>query len=346
MSRKNEQKVLVEQFLVEIKKNLPEWIKNDEKKLNDIILEIQAHIWDSAMEISGSDKPDTISIQKAINNLGSPKDITRGYKARGTPKYFISEELWDSYTKIIAGLILFISALMSIIQIVLVEPRNLIQAMINAVTYSYGTVSVFVIFITMLFVYFSKEGFFPEDFESMDQKNKKDKKNKKFVYYKPGDHFVGGLVSFIFGLLFILLPIDMLNLFRLIFNIFISLLGLGSPINEYVTISFDLRIWLMLMGTISVINGIVNILRINSPDPNYHIKLNIFAIITSLAELSLTVYLVYNLNLLLEVLPLSETVLLILIALGIIGTISDIGKYINHNIKLFNIIQDKKKSFI
>lgn len=345
MSNKSEQEELIAGFLEQIKNNLPEWIKNDEEKLQDILLEIKSHIWDSAYELSGSDDPDVTSVQKAINNLGEPKEITKAYKARGIPKYFINEELWPYYTKILAGLMIFITAVMSIIQIVLIEPRNFAQAIINAITLSYGTITVFVGLITMLFVFFSKEGFLPEDFEKMDQKNKKDKKEKKFVYYKPGEHFFGGLMAFIFGLMFVLLPIDMLNFIRLFFNLIIDLLHLGSPINEYVSISADLRVWVTLMGSVSIIRGILDILRINSQDPNYHIKMNIFTIMTKLAELGLTVYILMNIELFLEVLPISETFVLFLGAIALLGNIAEIGKYLNQIGKLLALNDNVKATY-
>jgi hypothetical protein len=176
----------------------------------------------------------------------------------------------------------------------------------------------------------------------MDSKNKTAKKEKKFVYYKPGDHFFGGLFGFIFGLLFVLLPIDMLNLFRIVFNFIIELLSLGSPINEYVSISYDLRVWVTLMGTVSIVGGIIKIMRVNSQDPGYHIKLNIFAILTEIGNLALTVFILMNLQLFLEILPISETILLLLGSLGLIGSISEIIKYISQNMKLFNLIEEKK----
>ena len=86
-------------FIKRIKKRLPEWLKSDEEKLEDVLLEIKSHIWDSAQEIAEPNEPDPMSIQKAINRLGTPKEIAKSYKQRGTPKYFISEELWPIFTK-------------------------------------------------------------------------------------------------------------------------------------------------------------------------------------------------------------------------------------------------------
>ncbi len=70
MSKQNEK--LVNKFLKEIKKHLPEWLKNNDEKVEDVLLEIRSHIWDSAQGIAGSDDPDPGSIQEAIDRLGNP----------------------------------------------------------------------------------------------------------------------------------------------------------------------------------------------------------------------------------------------------------------------------------
>ena len=147
-----ENKKLVNKFLEEIKQNLPEWLKSNNDKVEDILLEISSHIWDSAQEISGSDDPDLGSVQKAINQLGNPKEIAKSYKNRGTPKYFVSEELWPIYTKVIGAMIAIIFTVIVIAQVALMEPNNFLQALINGLTLSFSSISIFIVIITMIFV--------------------------------------------------------------------------------------------------------------------------------------------------------------------------------------------------
>ena len=42
---------LVDNFLKEIKKHLPEWLKSNDEKVEDILLEVSSHIWDSAKKL-------------------------------------------------------------------------------------------------------------------------------------------------------------------------------------------------------------------------------------------------------------------------------------------------------
>ena len=165
---RTENKILVDTFLKEIKRHLPDWLKSNDDKVEDILLEVSSHIWDSAQEIARSDDPDPSSIQEAINRLGSPKEIARSYKKRGTPKYFISEELWSIYTKVNWILIFLVFAVIVTVQVVIVEPADLAQALINGISLSYPIILTFVIVILAIFVGLSYEGYFPEDLGSED----------------------------------------------------------------------------------------------------------------------------------------------------------------------------------
>jgi hypothetical protein len=330
-----ETKKLVDKYLDEIKENLPEWIKNDEEKLDDIILEISSHVWDSAYEIAGSDDPDTASIRKALNRIGNPKEIAKSYKTRGTPKYFISEELWSTYTKVIYALIAIIFTLIVIVQVIIVEPNNFLQAIINGFTLSINSITIFIIIVTVIFIYLSIEGYFPEDFESKD-KNREEK--EKFKYYKPGDFLFNGIFGIVFGLFFIILPKDMIGLFRVIINWIIELLNIGTANYSDFVLSGDLQFWLTLNGILSIMTGVIYLMKIQTKDPEFHIGMNFFYFLTRIGELGLIVYIFVNINLLLEVFPqLSETVLLILLALALIGTVVDTITTVTKSIKLYEL---------
>ncbi|MHA1992649.1 MAG: hypothetical protein ACW981_19355 [Candidatus Hodarchaeales archaeon] len=333
MSKETEK--LVEKFLDEIKENLPEWIKSDEEKLDDIILEISSHIWDSAYEIAGSDNPDTASIQKAINRIGNPKEIAKSYKTRGTPKYYISEELWSTYTKVIYALIAVIFTLIVIVQVIIVEPNNFLQAIINGVTLSINSITIFAIIVTVIFIYLSIEGYFPEDFDSKDKK--KDEK-EKFKYYKPGDFIFNGIFGIVFGLFFIILPKDMIGLFRVIINLIIEFLNIGTANYSDFVVSGNLQFWLTLNGILSIITGVIYLMKIQTKDPEFHIGMNFFYFLTRIGELGLTVYIVMNINLLLEVFPqLSEIAILVLLTLALIGIIIDTITTVTKSIKIYEL---------
>ena len=335
MSKETEK--LVEKYLEEIKNNLPEWIKGNEEKVDDIVSEIGSHVWDSAYEIAGSDDPDTNSIQKAINRIGSPKEITKSYKARGTPKYFISEELLPNYKMVIFALIAIIFSLIVIVQIVIIEPNNLLQAIINGFTFSFSSIPIFIIIVTIIFSYLSAEGFFPEDFKSKDKKH--DEKEKfKSKYYKPGELLFNGIAGIVFGLFLITLPKDMIGLARVIINWIIELLNIGTANYSDFTLSGDLQLWLTVNGVITIIIGIISLMKIQTKEPGFHINMNFFYFLAKIADLGLVVYIWVNLELLLEVVPqLSETVVLIILVLVIIGTAIDIISTVTKSVKLYEL---------
>ncbi|MHA1449154.1 MAG: HAAS signaling domain-containing protein [Candidatus Hodarchaeales archaeon] len=340
-----ENEELVAKFLEEIKKHLPEWLKSNDEKVEDILLEISSHIWDSACEIAGSDDPDSTSIQEAINRLGTPREIAKSYKTRGTPKYFISEELWSTYTKVIHYFISIIFIVIVIVQVVLVEPNNLLQALINGITTSYPIIITFLVIVTAIFICLSKEGYFPKDLISQDRMQD-ETKEKKSVYYRPDEFLFNGLVDLLLGLFIIILPIDMINLIRIIVNLIIGLFGYSTmAINsEYVSISMELRIWLTLIGIVTVIAGITNLLKIKTKDIRFQLNMNLILIISRIVDFGLGIYILANLHLFSEVLPLPENILLFLGILGIVAVIIDIIMIISKNINLYGLFEEEKDS--
>lgn len=326
---------LVNNYIEEIKESLPDWITNDEDKLEDIVLEISSHIWDSAYEIAGSEDPDTISVQKAINNLGSPTEIAESYKARGTPKYFISEELWPSYQKAIFSIIAVIFTIIVVVQVVIVEPTNFFQAILNSITLSLNTITIFVIIMTAIFFYLSAEGYFPEDF---DTKNKSEQKKFESEYYKPGEFFFSGIGGIVFGLLLITIPKDIIGLFRVLANFVIELINIGTANYSDFTLSGDLQFWMVLNGIVTIVIGITNLMKISNKDPEFHIGMNFFYLLAKIADLGLIVFAWINIGIFLEVLPqFSELLMRILFALGILSTVADIIKTGTKSSKLFDL---------
>ncbi|MHA2365602.1 MAG: hypothetical protein ACXAC7_16720 [Candidatus Hodarchaeales archaeon] len=328
---------LVKKYLDDIKNNLPDWIKDNKEKLEDLELEISSHIWDSAYEIAGSDDPDVSSMQKAINKMGSPIEIAKSYKTRGTPKYFISEELWPNFTKIVFSIIAVVFLIIVVVQIVIVEPNNLLQAIINGFTLSLNSITIFIIIVTMIFVYLSAEGYFPEDFDSKG--TIRDEKEKfESEYYKPGEFLFNGIAGVILGLLLIILPKDMIGLFRVIVNWIIDLINIGTANYSDFSLSNEIYFWLILSGILTIITAVSNLMKIQTKDPGFHIGMNLLNLFAKVGDLSLIVYLWVNIELLLEVLPqFSENVMLVLLTLAIIGTVIDMIHTVWKSLKLFDL---------
>jgi hypothetical protein len=335
-----ENKKLVTNFLEEIKKNLPEWLKSNKDKVEDILSEISSHIWDSAQEIAGSDDPDSISLQKAINQLGNPKEIAKSYKNRGTPKYFVSEELWQIYTKVIGALIAVIFTVIVIAQVALIEPNNLLQALTNGFTLSLSSVSIFIIIVTAIFVGLSHEGYFPSDLGADDVA-----KESKNNFYKPGEFLFNGLVGVLFGFFIIIQPLDVINLFRIIVNFVIELFGSNVMIFNSASISIELQTLLTIIGIFAIVTGVTNLLKITK-DIGFHLTMNVILIITGIVDLGISLFIMFNLYLLSEMLPLSDNILLFLAVLGVIGAIIGIIQSVRTNIKLYGFLEEKKFSSI
>jgi len=333
MTLENEK--IVDDFLKEIKKHLPEWLKSNDEKLEDVLFEISSHVWDSAQEIAGYDELGPEAIQEAINRLGNPKEIAKNYKKRGNPKYFISEELWSIFTKVISYLTLITFLVILIVQVVLVEPNNLLQAFINGFTISYPVIITFILVIIGIFVGLSEEGFFPKDLIPDNET-----KDSKSDYFKPDEFLVTGLLGIIFGLFMILLPVDMINLFRIIVNLIIGLFGY-SPLPVYVAMSIEVQILITLMGIVAIIAGIINLLKIRSKDIGFQLTMNTGLIFTRIADFGFTLYIVVNLHIFSEVLPLADNTLIILGILIIIFTIIDIISNLSKNIKLYGLLEEE-----
>ncbi|MBD3191366.1 MAG: hypothetical protein GF308_12020 [Candidatus Heimdallarchaeota archaeon] len=256
MSKINEKQKLIDNFLKEVKTKLPFWLKSQEEELEDILNELENHIWDRATEQAQGGEPTAVDVQKAIAQMGSPREIAKEYKRRGSPKYYITEELWPWYLRsliIIAGIIFMVN--------VLVMAFGLASGNAGTVVGNFfeGLFTGFLIelvVITSIFVGLSMEGFLPEDFQKMtegaktpakttgtkeipqevkEKPKKTEKKEKKPSYYRGKNYLGDGISGIISGILFMVLPMIILQ--------------------EYVTQQFI--IWLALLGVLSVITGII-----------------------------------------------------------------------------------------
>ncbi|NPE07159.1 MAG: hypothetical protein GNW80_02660 [Asgard group archaeon] len=156
---------LIKTFLDEVERKLPFWLKDEKDNIADILEELETHIWDRATELAEGGEPSEEQIELVIEQMGSPGKIAGEYKRRGKPKYFITEELFPLYTKIliIVGAVLvgfnFIGMLFSIIGAT--TAREVFGGFFQGIAVSFA---IALILITLQFVYLSKEGYLPDDF--------------------------------------------------------------------------------------------------------------------------------------------------------------------------------------
>ncbi len=259
---------VIQDFLNKVEKKLPLWIKMDEEMLKETLDELENHIMDRAYEISDGEQPSTKQIHLVLAKMGTPKSIADEYKERGTPKYYISEELWPFYLKslVIFGVLIvavnFLSLLLGI-------PNESFGVLIGnfweGIWSGFGTGFIIV---TCLFVYLSMQGFLPGDINFFDQMATKDQTKKvtptsqvddpslvttPSSYRQPSDspliprkryktgEFLGEVImGFIFGIIMIFLPF---------FNF-----------EPY--IPFPLMLWIQIFGVIILVSAFVSLTQL------------------------------------------------------------------------------------
>jgi len=104
---------VINQYLCEIKNNLPLWIRLNRRELNEILDEIEDHIWEKAIENTENQNPNEIDLQIAISQIGNPKEIANKYTSRSTPRVFISKELYPYFLMYLK--ILFLACFFSLL---------------------------------------------------------------------------------------------------------------------------------------------------------------------------------------------------------------------------------------
>ncbi|MHA1647826.1 MAG: HAAS signaling domain-containing protein, partial [Promethearchaeota archaeon] len=175
MSTNNLYGGLIADYLERVKKKLPSWLREDPDELDDILEELEEHIWDKAQDLAGGPEAtlNAMNVQEAIVGMGRPEDIAREYKKRGTPKVFISKEWWPWYTRVLT---VVFSALVLI---------NFITLAFSIGKSSFGTImGSFIggiwnsalysgIIVSLVFIALSMQGFLPTDFKEMYNKYKK-----------------------------------------------------------------------------------------------------------------------------------------------------------------------------
>ncbi len=242
----------IKEFLDQIKQKLPEWITENKDELNDVLDEIENHLYDKASEISKNEDPDDYAIELAIQKMGSPSDIAKEYKKRGTPKFYITEELSPLYYKslgfsaAITGTLMMIWLILSLT--VINSELSVFSIIMRSIRDFIIYLSLSVIIVTAIFVYLSMQGFLPEDFEEFIEmeKNKKKQKGKraeiqialattldkvnkkKDTFYKPGEWVPSAIFLFIIGSIMVFQP----------FSVFQTYLG------------YKLQIWILLNGVL------------------------------------------------------------------------------------------------
>ncbi|MFX1572181.1 MAG: hypothetical protein ACFFB0_05495 [Promethearchaeota archaeon] len=285
MSEK-EMRNIVKEYLKEVKNKLPDWLK-EKKEHKDLLAELEEHIWNKAEELSETDQPTVESVHIAVTHMGTPESIAKEYKRRGTPKVYITEEMWPIYLRVLGivfAVIIGITILTQVIDFIFGN-LNVGELIINIIQgIQIGGLGAFVI-ITIIFVVLSMEGYFPEDFKSKKTREKekqqleiarkkglpisviKEKPLKPFI--KPAGEIIGGAFGITFGILFLIQPIP-------------AITSLIAP---------EFLLYLQFAGVFILIEGILDLSRglIGNRQMITHQIIHVITIAIKLASISVVI---------------------------------------------------------
>ena len=161
---------IVKNYINQIKRKLPEWLKWKEEELKDLLDDLEAQLYGEARAISGEEELTDVDINKAIERMGTPKIIASLYKNRGTPKFYLTKELFGFYLRTLLlffAVIIFINIITAVFKFFFIVWWEVLGVMFSGIWIG---CLVATIVITIVFVYFSMEGFLPEDFGTIPQR--------------------------------------------------------------------------------------------------------------------------------------------------------------------------------
>ncbi|QEE17331.1 permease prefix domain 1-containing protein [Promethearchaeum syntrophicum] len=329
----NRYNYIIDDFLKKVKEKLPSWIREDKKECTDILEEMEEHILDLAQELAGGpeEEADIENIREAIARMGSPEEISKEYKKRGTPKYYLTEE-WIPWYKNVLGIVIGVIMAINVITLIfsIDDGESFWEIALGFLNGLWGSTLFSFIIISVIFIALSMEGFMPHDFAEMYNKYGKyvekepsktkrgthghhfqremerverdlhrvektvekatkeverakatvsvkiQKKTKRKPPIKVGDCLASGIFGILWGLFLIMQPIESFNVnFTPEFLEFVRFMGTlafsEAIINLFqafagISRSFTQQILLFLLGIVQVLNILVFVSALKSPE--------------------------------------------------------------------------------
>ncbi len=155
---------MINNFLTQVYKKFPEWLKLKKEEADKVLKDLEDQILNEARNIAESQEPSDVDIQQALFQIGTPESIAKLYKNRGTPKLYITEELFDLYIRSMLFFFIIVIAINVIVSIFQFFFEPWWEVLGSMFTGMWIGCLITAIVITILFVYFSMQGFLPEDF--------------------------------------------------------------------------------------------------------------------------------------------------------------------------------------
>ncbi len=155
---------VVKNYIARVKQKLPEWLKWKEDELKNVLEDLEAQLYGEARAISQGEELTDADLHEATRRMGPPESIAKLYKNRGTPKFFLTQELFDFYLRSLFFfffIVIFINIIVGVFQFFFRVWWEVLGGILSGIWIGCLIAS---IVITIVFVYFSMEGFLPEDF--------------------------------------------------------------------------------------------------------------------------------------------------------------------------------------
>ncbi|TFG18583.1 MAG: hypothetical protein EU530_08895 [Promethearchaeota archaeon] len=269
MSEELNQTQIIQEFLKNVKSKLPGWLKDNKSELKDVMSELESHIWEKSEAIAAGQEVQNYHVRQAVQDMGNPRDIAAEYKKRGTPKLWISQELFSAYVKtfgIVVAVIVGVNLISVIVDAVTNGPSWDLLSYLDGIWSS--ALGAFLI-VTVIFVALSVEGYLPEDFKKSGGKyqlkstrpEKEDKvegmerkwQEKRPKQVKPplrrGELLAGGIITLLIGI----------AMFAEVWVYFPLVEDIGPQLTYYIR----------LMGVFTMIGGIINLMQSMMDLTNY-----------------------------------------------------------------------------
>ncbi|MFX0106632.1 MAG: hypothetical protein ACFE75_14250 [Candidatus Hodarchaeota archaeon] len=155
---------MINNFLTQVYKKFPEWLKIKKEEADRILRDLEDQILNEARNIAEGQEPSDVDIQQALFQIGTPESIAKLYKNRGTPKLYITEELFDFYIRSMLFFFIIVIAINIIVSIFQFFFNPWWEVLGGMFAGMWIGCLITAIVITVLFVYFSMQGFLPDDF--------------------------------------------------------------------------------------------------------------------------------------------------------------------------------------
>lgn len=155
---------MINNYLTKVYRKFPEWLKLKKEEVDKILKDLEEQVLSEARNIAEGQEPSEVDIQQALFQMGTPESIAKIYKLRGTPKLYLTEELFDFYIRTMLFFFIIVIAINIIVSIFQFFFQPWWQVLGSMFTGMWIGCLITAIVITIIFVYFSMQGFLPEDF--------------------------------------------------------------------------------------------------------------------------------------------------------------------------------------